>query len=500
MTTMARDSVEDELPARHAYTVAQVRRLEATAMALQGDDVLMQRAAQGLAVVVADELRSRVGRVYGARVLILVGPGNNGGDALYAGQRLAARGVTVLAVACLGTPHAAGLAALRAAGGRIVELDALPVDATGGHDLAIDGVLGIGGRPGLPAAVADVVRRLADADVPVVAVDLPSGVDADTGRCGDGAVRAVRTVTFGSLKCCHLLEPARERCGRLDLVDIGLDLTAEPPALEAMTVDALAAAWPYPGVTSDKYARGVVGIDTGSPQYPGAGVLSTFGAVHAGAGMVRYLGPSAAADIIVAQLPNVVFSPGRVQARLLGSGWGERPDGSATIAAVLGGDVPAVVDADGLRFLPEAVPSSWLLTPHAGELARLLDVDRATVESDPLQAVRAAADRTGATVLLKGSTQLVAAPHAATVLVALPGPAWTAQAGSGDTLAGICAALLAAGVPADRAGQLGASVQAWTARRHPGALTPHELARQVAVALGTLEVRARDRGRRGGAA
>lgn len=495
-------------PDVHAYTVAQIRRLEATAMAVQGDAALMQRAAHGLSVVLADELRARVGGVYGARVLILVGPGNNGGDALYAGQRLAARGAAVLAVACLGTPHAAGLAALLAVGGRVVDLSDVSGEvvevgntSVGGvrpWDLAVDGILGIGGRPGLPEPVAAVVQRLAEADVPVVAVDLPSGVDADTGACGDGAARAVRTVTFGTLKPCHLLEPARERCARLDLVDIGLDLTGETPALEALTLDDLAAWWPYPGVSSDKYARGVVGIDTGSELYPGAGILSTFGAVHAGAGMVRYLGPSAAADIIVAQLPNVVFSPGRVQARLLGSGWGDRPDGTAMIAAVLDEGVPAVVDADGLRFLPESVPSGWLLTPHAGELARLLDLERSAVEADPVRAVRAAANSTGATVLLKGATQLVAAPHATSVLVALPGPAWTAQAGSGDTLAGICAALLAAGVPADRAGQLGASVQAWTAHRHPGALTPHEIAREVAGSLGLLEARDREN-RRGGA-
>lgn len=482
---------EHDLPARHAYTVAQIRRLEATAMEVQGDDVLMQRAAHGLSVVVADELRARVGRVYGARVLILVGPGNNGGDALYAGYRLAARGAAVLAVACLGTPHAAGLAALRAAGGRFVDLCDLPVNTPMDADVAVDGILGIGGRPGLPDDVAALVRRLADQRVPVVAVDLPSGVDADSGACGDEAVHAARTVTFGALKPCHLLEPARERCGRLDLVQIGLDLDVETPALEAMTLDELAGRWPYPGVSSDKYARGVVGIDTGSEQYPGAGILSSFGAVHAGAGMVRYLGPSAAADVIVAQLPNVVFSAGRVQARLVGSGWGDRSDGTETIAAVAHEGLPAVIDADGLRFLPDTVPAGWLLTPHAGELARLLGVERSEVEADPLRAVRTAADQTGATVLLKGATQLVAAPRCATVLVALPGPAWTAQAGSGDTLAGICAALLAAGVPSDRAGQLGASVQAWTATCHPGPLAPHELAREVALTVGRLERRSR---------
>jgi NAD(P)H-hydrate repair Nnr-like enzyme with NAD(P)H-hydrate dehydratase domain len=128
-----------------------------------------------------------------------------------------------------------------------------------------------------------------------------------------------------------------------------------------------------------------------------------------------------------------------------------------------------------------------LLTPHAGELARLLGTDRTWVSDDPIRAVRTGAERTGATVLLKGATQLVAVAGSATVRVALPGPAWTAQAGSGDVLAGICGALLAAGLPADRAGQLGASIQALTAAQHPGPLPPHELAQRLSATIGALQ-------------
>ena len=472
----------DRVAVVQAFTVEQVRRLEARAMQEVPEGALMQRAAAGLAVVVAAELAGRRGRVYGARVLVLVGPGNNGGDALWAGARLARRGVRVVAVSVLGTPHAEGLAALLAAGGRLLE-GSVPADL-GGYDLALDGILGIGGRPGLPQHVADLVARLDAAGVPVVAVDLPSGVAADTGAVPGSAVQADVTVTFGVVKVCHLLEPARSRTGRLVLVDIGLDPSTETPEIDAWDVDRVADAWPWPAQRSDKYAKGVVGVDSGSETYPGAGIMATYGAVHGGAGMVRFLGPESAHAVLTTNLPNVVFAPGRVQAHLLGSGWGDRPDGAQAVAEAVASGVPGVLDADGIGHRPERLPGSWLLTPHAGELARLLGVERSVVENDPLAAVRAGVERTGATVLLKGSTQLVARPGVTTVELAVPGPAWTGQAGSGDTLGGLCAAVLAAGRPAHEAAVLAASLQAVTAAAHPGPLPPHVLAERCADQLG----------------
>jgi ADP-dependent NAD(P)H-hydrate dehydratase / NAD(P)H-hydrate epimerase len=236
----------------------------------------------------------------------------------------------------------------------------------------------------------------------------------------------------------------------------------------------------------------VVGVHAGSDQYSGAGVLATTGAVYAGAGMVRFLGTDKPAELIRARLPNVVFSPGRVQANLLGSGWGEELDGRDEIAAALDSGLPTVVDADGLTFLPERCPDNWLLTPHAGELAKLLGEERSWVTEDPIRAVRAGAAHTGATVLLKGASQLVAEPDDdAEIRVALPGPAWTGQAGSGDVLGGICATLLAAGQRPATAALLGASVQAYTAARHPGPLPPQSLAEHLPEAIGALQRRAR---------
>ena len=127
-----------------------------------------------------------------------------------------------------------------------------------------------------------------------------------------------------------------------------------PADLIGMDVDQLARVWPYPDERSDKYSRGVVGVDTGSDQYPGAAVMSTLGAVYGGAGMVRFQGAERPARIIESQLPNVVFGPGRVQAYLFGSGWGDRPDGAEVLARAADEGLPAVVDADGLKYLPEA--------------------------------------------------------------------------------------------------------------------------------------------------
>jgi hydroxyethylthiazole kinase-like uncharacterized protein yjeF len=477
-----------------AFRVDKIRRIEDRAIAVEGVDALMQRAAAAVAASASNLLQSKSGGRYGRHVMIMVGAGNNGGDALFAGVRLARHGARVTAIRCLGAPHPSGLAALLSAGGRVIDLNDHYVIDPMPYDLVIDGILGIGGRPGLPDPVARLVQSVAAQGIPTIAVDLPSGVAADTGAVPGAAVQATETVTFGERKPCHLLQPALRRCGAISVVDIGLGTDHDETAdLVGLDEDDLARAWPYPTESSDKYARGVVGVDTGSDQYPGAAVMSVYGAVYGGAGYVRFLGAERPAATISAQLPNVVFSPGRVQAHLFGSGWGERTDGAKVLAVVAEEGLPAVVDADGLGYLPRPAPASWLLTPHAGELARLLERERSWVEEDPVRAVTAGAQQTGATVLLKGATQLVAAPSGAPVLVAVPGPAWTAQAGSGDVLGGVCAALLAAGVDAQRAGQLGASVQAVAAAEHPGVLAPQELARAIGQTLGRLEQRARAR-------
>lgn len=459
----------------HGYTVAQIRQAEAAAMAVRGPDELMQRAAAGLAAAVLRRLRD--GGAYGARVLLVVGSGNNGGDALFAGSRLAARGVAVSAWRTATTVHEAGWAAFLAAGGR--ERDAAGARAQLPQQrLVVDGVAGIGSRPGLEPEVAGFAEACRTLAVPVVAVDLPSGLAPEPPFAYAPHFTAAVTVTFGGHKLCHLLEPARTSCGEVEMVDLGLELPE--PTVSRWTAEDLAAAWPVPDARSDKYSRGVVGLDTGSVDYPGAAVLSAAGAVGAGAGMVRYLGPLPVAPRVLDRFPNVVVGQGRVQALVVGSGWGERKD-TGVVARAMSAGVPMVVDADALRHLPtRGGHAAAVLTPHAGELARLLGLQRAEVEDDPLVAVRTAAERTGCTVLLKGSTQYVATPGDVRVWLAVPGPGWSAQAGSGDVLAGVCGTLLAAGLAPFEAALGAASVQAMAAGQYAGPLPPQDVAERVA--------------------
>jgi len=466
------------------YRVAQVRAAEERAFADVGADTLMQRAAAGLATAVMRRLPlwTRTGAVYGARVLLVLGSGNNGGDALYAGVRLARRGVSVSAWRVGSTVHENGWAAFLAAGGR--EVDRVESqDQLSRLDAVIDGVAGIGSRPGLSSEVAGFADRCVALGVPVVAVDLPSGLAPEPPFVDAPHFRAALTVTFGGHKLCQLMEPAKTACGEVQLVDIGLRF--DQPALRQWTASDLVEHWPVPDACSDKYSRGVVGLNTGSTDYPGAAVLGAAGATHAGAGMVRYLGPADVARAVVAHLPNVVSAPGRVQALVLGSGWGNRGPAAAVAEAVASG-MPLVIDADALRHLPERGRLDVLLTPHAGELAYLLGEDRDAVTADPMTAVRHAADRTGCTVLVKGASQYLATPDDAVVECALPGPAWTAQAGSGDVLAGIAGAVLAAGRDARIAGVAAASMQACAASSTPGPVTPQELAAVLPQAIDAL--------------
>jgi NAD(P)H-hydrate repair Nnr-like enzyme with NAD(P)H-hydrate dehydratase domain len=202
--------------------------------------------------------------------------------------------------------------------------------------------------------------------------------------------------------------------------------------------------------------------------------------------MLRSLGAEAVFEAVSRILPNVVRADGRVQAWLAGSGWGSHH--GDRLAELLDIGLPIVVDADGLSQVPTGVNrGDVLLTPHAGELARLLGIERAEVAADPIGAVRAAVKRYGTTVLLKGATQYVSGPRDDRVHLAVPGPAWTAQAGSGDVLAGICTTLLAAGLDPIAAAVCGASIQAMTAAAHPGPYPPQDLARMLPETIAALQ-------------
>jgi ADP-dependent NAD(P)H-hydrate dehydratase / NAD(P)H-hydrate epimerase len=471
---------------RSAHTVADVRVAEQALMAKVPDGALMQRAAAGLAAICATLLD----RVYGARVVVLAGSGDNAGDALYAGARLAGRGASVIAIAAGSRLHEAATKELLARGGRVIAgagesalagaekgglagaesaLAAQAESAIAAADLIIDGLTGIGGRGGLREPAATLARLSEGArrdGALVIAVDLPSGIDADSGEVHGSAIRADVTVTFGTLKPGLLIDPGASCAGPAELIDIGLGPYLPAPAVISLQAADVAAMLPRPSAESDKYRRGVLGLVAGSEQYTGAAVLSAGGAIKGGAGMVRLVSAAATIGVVRDHWPEAVLttydpeqpaqaidSAGRVQAWAVGPGIGTGETAHALLATVLASDVPVLVDADGITVLAAhrdllSRRAPTLITPHAGELARLLNADRADIEARRLHYARAAAAQLGITVLLKGSTTVIAEPDAGRpVRVNSTGSSWLATAGSGDVLSGLAGSLLAQGLP-----------------------------------------------------
>ena len=372
--------------------------------------------------------------------------------------------------------------------------------------LVLDGLTGIGAtgplRPDAVALITPLVAAGAPGRRPlrVIAVDLPSGTGVDDGTVDGPVLAADCTVTFTCLKGCLCLPPARHLCGAVEVVPLGLPSpTSRPIArrpVDGALGDYLTRVVPEPGANDHKYTRGVVGLWAGSETYPGAAVLAANGAVLAGAGMVRLTAPRRVEDLVLAARPEVVPAAGRSQALVLGpgvapadtvradklrevlrptlapardSGGGRVADGARTgeeaadsAAGAAPAGAPVVVDAGALSILTELLDEGLrctprhVLTPHAGEAAALLTAladsetpegtarqwNRERVEAHPAHAVREICRLSGATVLLKGATTLIAAPHHPLVSVD-SGPGWMATAGSGDVLAGVLGAVLA---------------------------------------------------------
>ncbi|MFC4065570.1 NAD(P)H-hydrate dehydratase [Actinoplanes subglobosus] len=480
---------------RQAWRVSDVRAAEKNLMATLPEGTLMQRAAAGLARRCALLLEGS-GGVYGARVLLLVGSGDNGGDTLYAGAALARRGAQVRAL--LMTPervHLAGLAALRQAGGFTTR--DLPTRA----DLVLDGIVGIGASGGLRPDAAAIVRELGGlrgrtgGRALVVAVDVPSGVTVDTGDVPGEAVTADVTVTFGCLKTAHVLGPATVRCGHVDLVDIGLGpALGGDPAVRIPDATDIADWWPRPGATSDKYTRGVVGLATGSAFYPGAALLSTAGALAGPTGLVRYAG-SAHREVVRAH-PSVVVADrvadaGRVQAWVCGSGLGSGDEARTELRSVLATSLPVLLDADAINLLVGGEHAEHLrrdaplvLTPHDGEFKRLAGE---APGADRAGAAARLAAWTNAVVLLKGDRTIVATPSGEIWVNPTGSPA-LATAGTGDVLAGLVGSLLAAGLPAARAAVAGAYVHGLAGRwaAEDGPVTAQDVAAALRPVLAGL--------------
>src|SRR5918992_1693768 len=409
---------------------------------------------------VARSARRLLGGTYGRRIVIVCGKGNNGADGRVAGQRLAGWGARIARFDLTGID--------RPALGRALDR----------ADLALDGMFGTGFRGALDGDAAFAADALNSAACPVLAIDIPSGVDGLTGAVSGIAVEAVATVCFVAVKPGLVLFPGAALAGDIEVADIGIDPNTPPPSL-GLNEEADVAAWlPPRPAESHKWSVGAVYVVGGSQGMTGAVMLAARAALRAGAGMVVAGLPGDAAvrasggEVITRSLPStssggldedaakeVLDGLDRFRALVVGPGLGRT---ASTVAAVrrlvAEAPVPLVLDADGLNALDGDVdllaarPAATIVTPHAGEYARLAGEP---VGEDRVAAARRLAERAGAVVLLKGSRTVVADPTGRAAINATGGP-WLATAGTGDVLSGIVGSLAAMGLPAFRAATAGA--------------------------------------------
>ena len=475
---------------------------------------LMHRAGIALAAAA----HRRTGPLRGRVIVVLVGPGDNGGDALIMARTLARRGASVICWASRARPGDPLVDAARAAGvrWRVWSDDARPLhrDVRAATGVA-DGLLGIGSTPPLRGPVAAMLHALPQVTGQLrLAIDVPSGVDADTGQADPNAFSATDTLATGPIKLGTVLHPGIAYAGLIEALDIGLgkEIAASGAAqiIDAATIRGLAPARPLDG---HKGTFGRLLIVGGSAAYRGAPALAALAAQSTGAGVVTIASVEAAVGACAAAAPAATFrvlpanadgcigasedaiqALGRPSALLLGPGL-SRSECSDTLARDLAAGarqgVPTVIDADGLNALADqpdtlhALGSNAILTPHPGEMRRLLGLSGTPRGADMMNATRDLAARSGAVVIGKGSPTFIAADNQL-YLLARPNPA-LAAAGSGDVLAGAVAALAAQGLAPVDAARLGVWLHARAAeiagdRRIAG--TPVEsVARRLALAL-----------------
>lgn len=460
----------------NVYTGEHIRAAEKPLLDAGHGAALMKQAAYGLAQHIAHLLqhptsahsRSLVGRpVYGARITALIGPGNNGGDGLFALAYLARRGAAVTAVLTRERAHPDGLTAFREAGGRLI--DHIPPTT----DVLVDAVLGTGfhgefTRPDVPGLEL-IEHDAADSRPLVIACDLPSGVNADTGAAGHGVIAADHTVTFGGLKQGQLAGRGGTLSGVLHTVNIGLGAHLPKTPVQLNSTENPAEASP-PRFSDHKYSRGVLHLVAGSTTFPGAALLTAGAAIHTGVGMVTLRAPEAVRAQVIGTHPEVVGvteqggqgAMAKADGVVIGPGLGEEPQGlaeaEAALEQALGSGTSCVLDASGLGLIRDQVRrrgglnKNVLITPHLGEARRLASMLRDQVLSamlssdaghaDPVEAARRLAGRLDCSVLLKGSTTVVASPQGEVVLHRAQAPG-LATAGTGDVLSGILGALCA---------------------------------------------------------
>ncbi len=425
-----------------------------------------------------------VGRDYSRTALpacVVAGPGNNGGDGFVAARLLAARGMPVRMLLLGDRARLKGDAA-EAARRWQGEISAATPDALSGCGVIVDALFGAGLDRRVEGPAATMIEAMNAAGVPIMAVDLPSGINGSTGAVMGAAVKAAKTVTFFRRKLGHVLMPGRLHCGAIEVADIGIPASALErirPRAWLNSPQLWGAAFPMPAPQAHKYARGHAVVVSGGRSFTGAARLAARGALRAGAGLVTIATPRDALVVHAvaneAVMVRAADSAGELSALLadrrmnviaLGPGGGVGQSMRDMVGAALASGRAAVLDADALTSFadaPEAlfravhedtaekvvnVSREVVLTPHEGEFTRLfgkvIQIPEFTAKSDR---ARAAAATSGATVVLKGPDTVVAAPDGR-VAVAENAPPWLATAGAGDVLTGIVAGLLAQGMPA----------------------------------------------------
>ncbi|HEY3919092.1 MAG TPA: NAD(P)H-hydrate dehydratase [Stellaceae bacterium] len=477
-------------------TPAEMNAADRAAVAAGAAEIALMEAA-GRAVADA------VSRRWSPRpVVVLCGPGNNGGDGFVAARHLAAQGWPVRLALLGAATQLSGAAAHHAARFRGA-VEAMSADAIGGAGIVIDAIFGAGLSRPLEGVARATIEALAASAIPVVAVDVPSGIDGATGEIRGAASVAAITVTFFRKKPGHLLYPGRGRCGTVLLAPIGIPETVldeiVPRCFEngpPLWLDA----YPWPRAEDHKYSRGHV-VVVGGPVLTGAARLAARAAARAGAGLVTVAAPESAWPVYAGALAGIIVQPtrrcedfvalaqdDRVRALVVGPGAGVTPETRETALAALGLGRAVVLDADALTvFAPSpdalfaAIKGPTVLTPHDGEFARLF-----SREGDRLSRARRAALRAGAVVVLKGPDTVIAAPDGRAAINS-NAPPDLATGGTGDVLSGLIAGLLAQGLAPFEAAGAACWLHGEAAREFGPGLVAEDLVDTLPVALRRLK-------------
>jgi len=473
------------VPDHELLTTEEMGRADRLAVAAGTPSLTLMDAAGRAVAAAAAELGGG-----GASVAVACGPGNNGGDGFVAARVLRAQGHRVR-VGLLGRREALRGDAAVMAGRWEGEIETLSAATLAGADIIVDAMFGAGLSRALDGAAAEVVAAINNAGRPVVAVDVPSGLDGTTGRAAGPVVRATATVTFFRMKPGHLLLPGRLKCGMVRVADIGIPgsvLSEICPRASANRPTLWLSHYPRPHLDAHKYMRGHAIVVSGPAESTGAARMGARAALRVGAGLVTLVGNAPAAAINATHATAVmvraiasdaalaeVLADERRNAVLIGPGTGVGAATAATVLTVLGSAAGVVLDADaltsfasdgaeapvkatGLGFVVRADPnptaqvlfeaitsrkSAVVLTPHEGEFERLFG----ELPGSKLDRARQAAATSGAVVILKGPDTVIAAPDGRAAIND-NAPPWLATAGAGDVLAGLVAGLLAQRVPA----------------------------------------------------